>query len=438
MTRDLSEPFIFDTGTIDVLTRNDDADSRFHINFQSMYLEDKSGRGNDSENAPTYTILSDFTRLDENTDESLLFHRDPNTGELVKMQKGTDFSNDYEVAMGRKYTLSNNSPLPLNGTLKIEVIPIMKTGYASTSSDQPERYLSSQGDLKYSIIFEWPKGGTNDSDTFVYLEIEYKSKNGIRKVDHLRNIYHIDGMDTALYIPNQYYSLNRESGAMELQTMEIGYPKLSPVKEVGTQTLTLQFRKNTKIYYDSTFELLPQYAKIVKGCITFEEVEAGSQGPVKNILEWIHDLVGTDVQNELFPFVIGDIEDINVQEQYSLMLWGGKSFSKQILDVEGKLKGSLLIFSSKEEKIESSKWFPWFGKDNERIRMEYSLYFGQPKNDAAKKELLDIMNWGTRFTESFFEYHSSNFDGNEKTKASIETFERLKNEEGNYSKKLCG
>mmetsp|Transcript_6631 Transcript_6631/g.7630 ORF Transcript_6631/g.7630 Transcript_6631/m.7630 type:complete len:86 (+) Transcript_6631:55-312(+) len=73
MTRDLSEPFIFDTGTIDVLTRNDDADSRFHINFQSMYLEDKSGRGNDSENAPTYTILSDFTRLEQRKDNSYMF-----------------------------------------------------------------------------------------------------------------------------------------------------------------------------------------------------------------------------------------------------------------------------------------------------------------------------------------------------------------------------
>ncbi len=431
------------TGSVDISTHSD---SKFRIHLQSIHFGNKSDCGNgnnDNDNVSRCTELIDFTLLGGTTDEPLLSHVDPINGEIVKMQKGIDYNDDCEVAMGRKYTLLNNSPLPGNGALKIDVLPIIKTGYASTctSSDQPDRYLSSQGDLKYNITLEWPDDSDEDSETFVYLKIDYKSSKGIRKLDHLRHISHIDGMDVALYIPNQYYSFNRKSGAMELQTMESGYPNLSPMDENGIQTLTVQFQMSTKISFDFIFEHLPQYVRVVKGDRTFEETEVGSKVPIKNILRWIYDLVGTDVMKELFPHVTGSIEDVNVQKRYTTILWGASGFSKRILNVEGELKGSLLIFTFQEKKIESSnRWFSWFGRVDERTRMDYSLYFGQPQNDAAKKELEDIMNWGTRFASSFFEYRSSKFDEHvdDKTKANMKKFEVLRNEEGDYRKRWRG
>ena len=82
--------------------------------------------------------------------------------------------------------------------------------------------------------------------------MEFKTENNIvQREEDGRYTYHLEGSNTNLYIPDQYYGHFRhgDSEMMRLEVMEGGYPRID-TSIGGSSVFTFRFQKSSKIFYD--------------------------------------------------------------------------------------------------------------------------------------------------------------------------------------------
>ena len=72
--------------------------------------------------------------------------------------------------------------------------------------------------------------------------------------------YHVEGSNTNLYIPNQYYGHFRygDSEMMRLEVMEGGFPRRIDTTTEGSSLFAFRFRKSSMIFYDPDITRLVQ------------------------------------------------------------------------------------------------------------------------------------------------------------------------------------
>ena len=133
--------------------------------------------------------------------------------------------------------------------MTIEALPVTKAGKAGMEGCYHD---VSAGDFKLNMILQWPDNDKAEKDYTVDVSMEFKTdKKIVQREEDGRNTYHLDGSNTNLYIPDQYYGHFRQgdSEMMKLETMEAGYPRID-TSTGGSCVFTFRFRKSSKIFYD--------------------------------------------------------------------------------------------------------------------------------------------------------------------------------------------
>ena len=147
----------------------------------------------------------------------------------LQLPQPFDVIND--IAIGEKYSFSTF--LDDGGILTIETLPVTKPGKAGMEGCC--YHGVSAGDFKFNIILQWPDNDKAENDYTVDVSMELKTENNIvQREEDGRHIYHLEGSNTNLYIPDQYYGHFRygDYDMMKLEVVEAGFRALIQVLEV--------------------------------------------------------------------------------------------------------------------------------------------------------------------------------------------------------------
>jgi len=135
------------------------------------------------------------------------------------------------IAEGDVWSISTDK-VPGGGKLEIEAISANKSGLAGT--DDEVATLPTSTDFKYNVKLECPDLPHQETEAFVYLQIDYEIDTAIVPVScgelkaSASTIYLVEGSNLILHMPNKYYMFDESSSTMQERTMEQdGYPKLS-------------------------------------------------------------------------------------------------------------------------------------------------------------------------------------------------------------------
>ena len=153
------------------------------------------------------------------------------------------------IAIGEKYSFLTS--LHDGGILTVEALPVTKAGKAGM--EQGCYHDVSAGDFKFNVILQWPDDYKIEKDYTVDVSMEFKTENDIvQREEDGRHTYHLEGSNTNLYIPDQYYGHFRhgDSEMMKLEVMEAGYQRID-TSTGGSSDCTFRFQKSSKIFYDS-------------------------------------------------------------------------------------------------------------------------------------------------------------------------------------------
>ena len=119
----------------------------------------------------------------------------------------------------------------------------------------------SAGDFKFNVILQWPDDDKAEKDYTVDVTMEFKTdKKIVQREEDGPYTYHVEGSNTNLYIPNQYYGHFRhgDSEMMRLEVMEGGFPRRIDTTTEGSSLFAFRFRKSSMIFYDPDITCLVQ------------------------------------------------------------------------------------------------------------------------------------------------------------------------------------
>lgn len=220
-------------GTVSLYTFDED----LHIAVKSVEIKDKYGRLVSSPKLYKKFHIG----LSKPKSGSSLCHSLMDDG-TIQSQENFDLDN---VAKGQKYSLSTY--LDKGGTLTVEALPVDEGGKTCINAHHND---VTAGDFVFNIILQWPNDDRrNKKGYFTDVKMQFKTdKKFVRKRDmEGRTFYNVQGTCINLYMPNQYYVHDTDSGGMKIESMEQGYPYLSTTE--GPAIFTFRFRKSSRIFY---------------------------------------------------------------------------------------------------------------------------------------------------------------------------------------------
>ena len=200
---------------------------------------------------------------------------------------------DCMIAKGDVWSMYT-AKLPGGGKLEIEAISVKKSGLAGTDDEVVYLYPD---DFKYNVKLEWPDLPQQETESFVYLQIEYEIENGtVIKAKDDGSVYLVDGSNLILRVPNKYYVFDETSSTMQERTMEDGYPKLSTSPDdENVKLFTFQFAKAKQIFYDPNHTELPLYTRIFVQKKKFREKGWRLKISAKVVADWLQAILAGTV-----------------------------------------------------------------------------------------------------------------------------------------------